>query len=89
MASDFILKNGRVYDPKNKIDGEVMDISVSEGKIVDKVNGKAKVIAKLSNGTAVAAKESRWLATSFHPELTDDHRFHVYFLNMVKDSISS
>jgi len=57
-------------------------------KIV-KVNGKAKVIAKLSNGTAVAAKESRWLATSFHPELTDDHRFHVYFLNMVKDSISS
>jgi formylmethanofuran dehydrogenase subunit A len=44
MAGDIILKNGRVYDPKNKIDGEVMDISLSDGKIVDKVNGKAKEI---------------------------------------------
>jgi formylmethanofuran dehydrogenase subunit A len=44
MARDIILKNGRVYDPKNKIDGEIMDLSVSGGKIVDKVNGKAKEI---------------------------------------------
>ncbi|MHA2066841.1 MAG: formylmethanofuran dehydrogenase subunit A [Candidatus Thorarchaeota archaeon] len=44
MAGDIILKNGRVYDPKNKIDGEIMDVSISDGKIVDKVNGKAKEI---------------------------------------------
>jgi 5'-phosphate synthase pdxT subunit len=63
-------------------------IFIRAPKIV-KVNGKAKVVAKLSNGTAVAAQEEKWLATSFHPELTDDNRFHTYFINLVKDSISS
>ena len=63
-------------------------IFIRAPKIV-KVNGKAKVVAKLSNGTAVAAQEEKWLATSFHPELTDDNRFHTYFVNLVKDSISS
>ncbi len=63
-------------------------IFIRAPKIV-RVNGKAKVVAKLSNGTAVAAQEEKWLATSFHPELTDDNRFHTYFVNLVKDSISS
>jgi 5'-phosphate synthase pdxT subunit len=44
--------------------------------------GKAKTIARLADGTAVAAIEGRLLATSFHPELTADHRFHRYFLNL-------
>lgn len=56
-------------------------------KIV-KVYGKAKVIAKLSNGTAVAAQDGKWLATSFHPELTDDDRFHIYFISLIKGSIT-
>jgi 5'-phosphate synthase pdxT subunit len=30
----------------------------------------------------VAARQGRWLATSFHPELTDDLRFHRYFLRL-------
>ena len=46
-------------------------------------NGKAEVIAKLDDGTAVAAQEGHWLATAFHPELTDDNRFHQYFLDIV------
>ncbi|MFW9800194.1 MAG: formylmethanofuran dehydrogenase subunit A, partial [Candidatus Thorarchaeota archaeon] len=44
MAGNIILKNGRIYDPKNKIDGEIMDISIADGKIVDKTEGKAKTI---------------------------------------------
>ncbi|UCD32135.1 MAG: pyridoxal 5'-phosphate synthase glutaminase subunit PdxT [Desulfobacterales bacterium] len=47
------------------------------------VNGKARVIAELLDGTAVAAQEGRWLATAFHPELTDDDRFHRYFLSLI------
>ncbi len=47
------------------------------------VNGRATVIARLKNKTAVAAREGRWLATAFHPELTDDLRFHRYFLEMI------
>ena len=31
---------------------------------------------------AVAVREGRILATSFHPELTPDTRFHQYFLNL-------
>jgi 5'-phosphate synthase pdxT subunit len=32
----------------------------------------------------VAAREGRWLATSFHPELTRDDRFHQYFLSLIE-----
>jgi pyridoxal 5'-phosphate synthase pdxT subunit len=46
--------------------------------------GEAQVLAELRDGTAVAAREGHWLVTSFHPELTDDTRFHEYFLQMVK-----
>lgn len=43
----------------------------------------AKVIARLGDGTAVAAQQGKWLATAFHPELTNDNRFHQYFLKLV------
>lgn len=43
-----------------------------------------EVIARLSDGTAVAARQGHWLATSFHPELTGDSRFHEYFLSLVE-----
>lgn len=41
---EYIIKNGFVYDPLNKIDGEKMDISVKDGKIVDTVSADAKQI---------------------------------------------
>ena len=47
-------------------------------------HGDARVIARLADGTPVAAEEGRWLATSFHPELTDDTRLHEYFLKLVE-----
>ena len=47
------------------------------------VNRKAKVIAELLDGTAVAAQEGKWLVTAFHPELTDDDRFHRYFQSLI------
>jgi 5'-phosphate synthase pdxT subunit len=42
-----------------------------------------EVLARLADGTAVAARQGQWLVTSFHPELSDDLRFHRYFLEMV------
>ncbi|MHA2243103.1 MAG: hypothetical protein ACXACE_15995 [Candidatus Thorarchaeota archaeon] len=44
MAKEILIQNGRVYDPKNGIDGEIKDISIADGKIVDKVSEKAKKI---------------------------------------------
>lgn len=37
-------------------------------------------------GKIVAAREGQFVACAFHPELTDDTRFHQYFVNMVKES---
>jgi 5'-phosphate synthase pdxT subunit len=49
-----------------------------------RARGAARVLARLADGTAVAAVEGRWLATAFHPELSDDLRFHDYFVEMTK-----
>jgi len=43
-----------------------------------------EVLARLPDGTAVAARQGQWLVTAFHPELSDDLRFHRYFLEMVE-----
>lgn len=42
------------------------------------------VLAKLDSGVVVAARQNKLLATSFHPELTLDDRFHRYFVEMSK-----
>ena len=44
---------------------------------------KVEILAKLSNGTAVAARENKLLVSAFHPELSQDPRFHNYFLKLV------
>jgi formylmethanofuran dehydrogenase subunit A len=41
---EYILKNGIVYDPTNKVDGEKKDVLFKDGKIVDDVSSDAKVI---------------------------------------------
>ncbi len=52
--------------------------------IIDEVYGQAKVLSRLDDGRIVAAQQGRLLATSFHPELTDDARFHEYFLSLAR-----
>ncbi|MCK7526819.1 MAG: hypothetical protein MZV64_59090 [Ignavibacteriales bacterium] len=47
------------------------------------VSGDAKVLASVPDGRIVAAQQGHLLATSFHPELTNDTRFHEYFLSIV------
>jgi 5'-phosphate synthase pdxT subunit len=51
--------------------------------LIEAVKGEAQVLAQLSDGAIVAAQQGRLLATSFHPELTADDRFHRYFLSLV------
>jgi pyridoxal 5'-phosphate synthase pdxT subunit len=54
--------------------------------IIQSVSGKAKVISALPDGRIVAAQEGKLLATSFHPELTNDLRFHEFFISLTKQS---
>ncbi len=50
--------------------------------IIESVSGDAKILASVADGRIVAAQQGHLLATSFHPELTTDTRFHEYFLSL-------
>lgn len=52
--------------------------------IIEGVGPDARAIATLEDGTIVAARQGSWLATSFHPELTPDRRFHTWFLDIAR-----
>ncbi len=52
--------------------------------LLESVGKGVEVLAKLDDGTIVAARQGNLLATSFHPELTQDTRFHRYFLERMK-----
>lgn len=45
-----------------------------------------EVLAALPDGTKVAARQGHLLASAFHPELSEDLRFHRYFLELVTTS---
>jgi formylmethanofuran dehydrogenase subunit A len=42
--SEYIIKNGHVFDPVQGIKGDKKDIAIKDGKIVDKVGSGAKII---------------------------------------------
>jgi 5'-phosphate synthase pdxT subunit len=51
---------------------------------VESVGEDVEVAATLPDGTIVAVRHGNLLATSFHPELTGDHRVHRLFVDMVR-----
>ena len=59
--------------------------------IIEAVDNGVEVLARLPEsasangpgGAIVAAREGNILACAFHPELTEDFRFHLYFLSIV------
>jgi len=55
--------------------------------IIESVSGDTAVLANLPDGRIVAARQKNLLATSFHPELTGDARFHKYFLLMIEGKV--
>ena len=56
--------------------------------LIDGAGKGVEILARLADagakggGPIVAARQGRLLATSFHPELTGDDRFHRYFLSL-------
>ncbi|HEX6249248.1 MAG TPA: pyridoxal 5'-phosphate synthase glutaminase subunit PdxT [Nocardioidaceae bacterium] len=55
---------------------------------VEKVGQGVEVVARVAAGQAVgrivAVRQANLLATSFHPEITGDHRMHALFVGMVR-----
>ena len=52
--------------------------------LIERVEPPAEVLARLPDGRIVAAQQGHLLATAFHPELTDDDRFHRYFVHLAQ-----
>lgn len=52
--------------------------------LIEQVGPGVEVLARLSDGRIVAARQGHLLATSFHPELTGDDRFHRLFINLAQ-----
>lgn len=52
---------------------------------IEKVGAGVEVLARTADGVPVAVRQGNVLASSFHPELTEDPRFHAYFLRMAKE----
>ncbi len=53
--------------------------------IIERTGEQVEALAKLSEGTVVAARQGKLVVTAFHPELSDDTRFHSYFLKIASD----
>ena len=55
---------------------------------VEKVGAGVEVVARVAIGEAVgrivAVRQANLLATSFHPEITGDHRMHQLFVDLVR-----
>jgi len=49
---------------------------------IERIGPKVEALGRLQAGGVVAAQQGRLLATAFHPELTQDTRFHEYFLKL-------
>ncbi|MCQ4082753.1 pyridoxal 5'-phosphate synthase glutaminase subunit PdxT [Streptomyces sp. RB6PN25] len=53
---------------------------------VESVGADVEVLSRLADETIVAVRQGNLLATSFHPELTGDHRVHRLFAEIVRDA---
>ncbi|KZL84682.1 sno glutamine amidotransferase [Colletotrichum incanum] len=64
-------------------------LAVLPGRKTRAAEGVSQSTADDSVGDIVAVRQNNIFATSFHPELTDDIRIHVWWLEQVLRSVSS
>ena len=71
--------------------GEPFHAVFIRAPVVDEVGPAVQVLASLpddgvGDAQPVAVRQGAVMATSFHPELTQDTRFHAYFLEIVRSA---
>ncbi|MER5305179.1 pyridoxal 5'-phosphate synthase glutaminase subunit PdxT [Streptomyces lasiicapitis] len=67
------------------VDGDPVEGVFIRAPWVESVGARVEVLAE-HGGHIVAVRQDNALATSFHPELTGDHRVHGLFVTMVRGS---
>jgi len=67
------------------IGGPAMHAVFIRAPLVERAGDAVNVLAKLPDGRIVAVEQGNLLGTSFHPEMTNDLRFHEYFIDKVRN----
>ncbi|GLU89896.1 pyridoxal 5'-phosphate synthase glutaminase subunit PdxT [Agromyces sp. NBRC 114283] len=67
-----------------ELGGAPVHAAFIRGPVVESLGPLATPLAALADGRVVAVRQGALLGTSFHPEITGEHRFHEYFLGMVR-----
>ncbi|MBB4781173.1 pyridoxal 5'-phosphate synthase glutaminase subunit PdxT [Streptomyces rapamycinicus] len=89
---DMIVRRNAFGRQNESFEAEVDIQGIDDGPVegvfirapwVESVGGGAEVLATF-DGHTVAVRQGKVLATSFHPELTGDHRVHRLFVEMVR-----
>lgn len=65
------------------VEGDPVDGVFIRAPWVESVGAEVEVLA-VHDGHTVAVRQGHVLATSFHPELTGDHRVHALFVDMAR-----
>ena len=66
----------------NGFDGPPFHAIFIRAPVIIRVGPEVATLAELPDGRPVAVQQGNLMATSFHPELTSDFRFHQHFLNV-------
>lgn len=77
------INSFETYETIKEVSHEPIPLVFIRAPFVTEVNNSVEILCKVDEHI-VAVKEKNMLATSFHPELTDNLEFHNYFLNMCK-----
>lgn len=57
--------------------------------IISAIGPGVEILARLAGGEIVAVRQGHLLGTAFHPELSDDLRFHRYFVALAAGGLST
>ena len=69
------------------LDGPPVHAVFIRAPLVEETGKGVERLATLPDGRVVAVRQGSLLGTSFHPEVTGEHRFHALFLDMVRNRV--
>ncbi len=89
-----VIRNGfgrqrESFENQVNINNSIKDFNAVfiRAPIIEKVWNNCFALSMINNNI-IMARQEKYLALSFHPELTNDLRVHEYFLKMIEDNIN-
>jgi 5'-phosphate synthase pdxT subunit len=70
------------YEPCPALGDEPLEMVFIRAPVIHRVGESVEILAR-HRGTPVFVRQGRIMATTFHPELSSDHRVHRYFVESV------